>query len=246
MRIGASPLRVLAIVALSLLAAGCATPPPKPAFVAYGTAGTFGYSDTRLADDLYQVTYVTPYIRTATDEAGRTAELAQQKQQAYELALWRAAQLAEKAGYPAMQVETVDPGTAILDQIVLSEGIASSTAGRHPLGSLTWNLNEARHVYALRLRYEYIKSANPWPTLHAYWSDSATQDFNIAAALFSIVPGPDQPTWALVDGRIQTNAKLRTERTLTIWVDAKIDRFRIYLEPCEVRFSKIELLVPAS
>ena len=71
MRIAASPLRVLVIVALSLLAAGCATPPPKPAFVAYGSAGTFGYSDTRLSDDLYQVTYVTPYIRTATDEAGR-------------------------------------------------------------------------------------------------------------------------------------------------------------------------------
>src|SRR5262245_20972095 len=105
MRFGTTSCRVLAIVALSLLAAGCATPEPKPAFVAYGTAGTFGYSDTRLSDDLYQVTYVTPYIRTATDEAGRTAELAQQKQQAYELALWRAAQLAEKAGYPAMQVE---------------------------------------------------------------------------------------------------------------------------------------------
>ena len=146
---------------------------------------------------------------------------------------------------PAMQVESMDPGAAILDQIVLSEGIASSTAGRHPLGSLTWNLNQARHVYALRLRYAYIKSANPWPTLHAYWTDSATQDFNMAAALFSTVAGPDQPTWALVDGRLQTSAKLRTERTLTIWVDAKIDRFRIYLEPCEVRFSKIELLVPA-
>src|SRR5260221_5950709 len=98
-------LRALAVVVLALLAAGCATPPPKPAFVAYGTAGTFGYSDTKLSDDLYQVTYVTPYIRTATDEAGRAAELAQQKQQAYELALWRAAQLAQKAGEPPLQGE---------------------------------------------------------------------------------------------------------------------------------------------
>src|SRR5882724_4095693 len=105
MRIGTTSCRALVIVALALLAGGCATPPPKAAFVAYGTAGTFGYSDTRLGDDLYQVTYVTPYIRTATDEAGRAAELAQQKQQAYELALWRAAQVAQKAGYPAMQVE---------------------------------------------------------------------------------------------------------------------------------------------
>src|SRR5260221_9040721 len=98
-------LRALAVVVLALLAAGCATPPPKPAFVAYGTAGTFGYSDTKLSDDLYQVTYVTPYVRTATDEAGRAAELAQQKQQAYELALWRAAPLAGESGSPAVEGE---------------------------------------------------------------------------------------------------------------------------------------------
>src|SRR5258708_6288206 len=115
MRIGTTPCRALAIVALAWLAAGCARAPPRPAFVAYGTAGTFGYSDTRIADDLYQVTYVTPYIRTATDEAGRAAELAQQKQQAYELALWRAAQVAQKAGYPAMPGEEESNSAHITD-----------------------------------------------------------------------------------------------------------------------------------
>ena len=96
---------VLAVAALPVLVGGCAAPEPKPAFMAYGQAGTFGYSDTKLGDDLYQITYVTPFLRTATDAAGREAELAQQKQQAYELALWRAAQLAQKNGFPALQIE---------------------------------------------------------------------------------------------------------------------------------------------
>ena len=95
----------LAIVGLTMLTAGCAAPAPKTAFVAYGDAGNFGYSDTRLGDNLYQVTYVTPFLPTATDAAGRDAEIAQQKQQAYELALWRAAQLAQKGGFPALQIE---------------------------------------------------------------------------------------------------------------------------------------------
>ena len=147
---------------------------------------------------------------------------------------------------PPMHVETIDPATAILDQIILSGEIASSKTGTNALGSLTWHLNRARHVYAIRLRYTYIQATSLWPVIHVYWRDSATQEFNVSSALFSRVAGPDQPTWALIDGQIQTNAKLRTERTLTIWIDTKIDQFRIYLEPCDVRFSKIELLVPAS
>jgi hypothetical protein len=64
--------------------------------------------------------------------------------------------------------------------------------------------------------------------------------------LSSIVPGPNQPTWALIDSKIQTNAKIRTERTLTIWVDADIDQFRIYPDgaPCDFRLSKVQVLTP--
>ena len=57
-----------------------------------------------------------------------------------------------------------------------------------------------------------------------------------------------QATWALIDGKIHTDAKVRTMRKLTIWVDTTIDEFRLYPDsaPCEVRFSSIELLEPAS
>jgi hypothetical protein len=149
---------------------------------------------------------------------------------------------------PEVRVETVDLGAAFLDHIIVRDGIASSEASSPTTGSLTWTLDQPRHVYAIRFHYGYIQAANLWPTLQAYWRNSALQDFNSTAAWSSTVAGPDQPTWALINGKIQTNAKVRTERILTIWVDTRIDQFRIYLDPapCEVRFSRIELLLPPS
>jgi hypothetical protein len=100
--------RLAALAAALLLPgwlAGCASPAPKPAFAAYGQSGNFGYSETRLADDAYEVTYVTPYVPTSADPGQRDAALADQKGKAYDLAVWRAAQLADKAGYPAFVVE---------------------------------------------------------------------------------------------------------------------------------------------
>ena len=98
-------LYALALAVLPILAGGCAAPPPKPAFVAYGESGSFGYSDTRLADNLFQVTYVTPLLRAPADSADPAPDLADQKQQAYELALWRAAQVAQQGGFPAFRIE---------------------------------------------------------------------------------------------------------------------------------------------
>ena len=105
MRIGMLRLCALALAVLPGLLGGCAAPPPKAAFVAYGEAGSFGYSETRLADNLYQVTYVTPLLRASGDAGTEAPELSDQKQQAYELAMWRAAQLAQRAGFPAFKIE---------------------------------------------------------------------------------------------------------------------------------------------
>jgi hypothetical protein len=148
---------------------------------------------------------------------------------------------------PPVHVETIDTATAVLDGITLRDGIASSALDHHTLPSLTWTLTQPRHVYAIRLRYAYIRAANAWPTLQAYWRNSAIQEFSDSAAFFSTVSGPDQPTWALIDGKIRTDVKVRSGRTLTIWIDTEIDQFRIYVEPaCEVRFSTVELLVSAA
>jgi hypothetical protein len=106
-----------------------------------------------------------------------------------------------------------------------------------PVGeSLTFSLPGARHVYAVRLRYAYVKSENPFPTMQVHWAGGMTT---------STVPGPDQPTWALVDGKIQVDAKVRTERVLTVWVDAVVDEVRVVPDtlPAELKLSSFELLV---
>ena len=85
-----------------------------------------------------------------------------------------------------------------------------------------------------------------------YWRDSGHELFTDDGSpgterlLVSTVPGPDQPAWALIGGKIRTDAKIRSERTLTVWVDGSIDQFRIYPDDasCEIRLSKVELLVP--
>lgn len=49
-----------------------------------------------------------------------------------------------------------------------------------------------------------------------------------------------------INGKFRRNTILRSDRTLTVWVDATIDQFRLYPDdaPCEFRLSRIELLVP--
>jgi len=132
--------------------------------------------------------------------------------------------------------------------MTVHDGIVSSVGTSNGMSSLTFALPEARHIYAVRLQYAYIKTGNSWPRLGAYWRNSPVQQFNNDAASFSVVAGPDQPTWALIDGKIQARAKVRTDRTWTIWIDATIDQIRIRPDsaPCEFRLSRIELLVPAA
>ena len=64
----------------------------------------FGYSETELAADRYRVRYRTPEVGVPADEKARTTALEQEKQRAYDLALWRAAQIALAKGYSQLSV----------------------------------------------------------------------------------------------------------------------------------------------
>jgi hypothetical protein len=98
----ASALAVLMLV----LVAGCSTvqTPPRPAMVALETNGDYGYSETRLADDQYQVRYVEPRLQVSTASSDRKTAIDAAKQRSYDLALWRAAVLAQGQGFVALQV----------------------------------------------------------------------------------------------------------------------------------------------
>jgi hypothetical protein len=117
----ASKARLLAAILLAVLLAGCTTPPPpRPAMVPLGQTGDFGYSERDLGDNRIEVTYTGATIpvssRAGRDDARVKAELAK----IHDLALWRAAQIADQRGMAAMKIEneTRDTDLQVTQQYV--------------------------------------------------------------------------------------------------------------------------------
>lgn len=95
-----------ACLILALACAGCANQPPPtvPAMVALNTTGDYGFSETAVAPDQYKVTFVSPSL-SAHGDPDQDYGLAGERQRVYDLALWRAAQIALEKGYPAFQIQ---------------------------------------------------------------------------------------------------------------------------------------------
>jgi hypothetical protein len=96
---------LLSLVLVATVISGCSTrTPPVAAMVAQGATGDYGYSEQMLAPDLYKVSFVSPRLRARSDSDSAHG-LAAEKQRVYELALWRASQVAKEKGYPAFLVQ---------------------------------------------------------------------------------------------------------------------------------------------
>ena len=99
----------LAGLIVALAAAGCSStqsrPVLVPAMAALSATGDYGYSETALAPDLYEVTFVTPSL-SAHGVPEADYGLIGERRRTRDLALWRAAQLALEQGYPALQVQS--------------------------------------------------------------------------------------------------------------------------------------------
>lgn len=65
----------------------------------------YGYSENDLGDGRFEVSYVTPALRTRGYDQPHKADIEAEKTLAYELALWRAAQVAVERGYESFIVE---------------------------------------------------------------------------------------------------------------------------------------------
>jgi hypothetical protein len=99
-------LTIAVVVMFGVLTSACAQNrrPAVAAMVPQTTNGVFGYSDKMVAPDLYEITYVSPRLR-ANQDADDAHGLAGEKQRVYDLALWRAAQLAQEKKFPAFLVQ---------------------------------------------------------------------------------------------------------------------------------------------
>ena len=100
------------LIAIALLLSACAAPePPKPAMAPFGVNGDFGYSERDLGTDQsgaakIEVTYRGSVVkvdsRNPRDDFRNHMEL----DKAYDLALWRAAQIAADRHKAGLKVET--------------------------------------------------------------------------------------------------------------------------------------------
>lgn len=115
-----SKTKLIGVAFVVLLVAACATPAPKPAMVPLGQIGDFGYSERDLGDDRIEVTYTGATIpvssRATRDDERLRAELAK----THDLALWRAAQIADQRGMDAMKIEneTRDTDVQVTQKLV--------------------------------------------------------------------------------------------------------------------------------
>ncbi|GGF39175.1 hypothetical protein GCM10011611_51920 [Aliidongia dinghuensis] len=90
--------------ALGLLLAACAAQPTYPLLTPVDVARSFGYSDIRLPDGRYEVSYVAPaqqgygyrFDQSPTERMGKSL--------AFDMAIWRAAQIAQAQGYRGFSV----------------------------------------------------------------------------------------------------------------------------------------------
>lgn len=97
--------RLIVPAVLGLALAACAAAEPRPALVASSQTGSYGYSETKLSDSRYEIVYESPGFSVPLDTSQREARLAEERQRAYDFALWHAADMAKAHGYAALSIE---------------------------------------------------------------------------------------------------------------------------------------------
>ena len=98
--------KLIAAFAMAALLAACATPVPKPAMVPLGQTGDFGYSDREVGPDRIEVTYTGSNIRVSSSQGKDDSRVTAEHAKIRDLALWRAAQIADQRGMAAMKIES--------------------------------------------------------------------------------------------------------------------------------------------
>ena len=87
--------------------AACTTPlPPRPAMQALSAAGNFGFSERTIDSDTIEVTYRGATVRVSANNPRSDPRVAEENERVRDLALLRAAQIAQERGVPALHIAT--------------------------------------------------------------------------------------------------------------------------------------------
>ena len=93
--------------AIALLVLGaCQSATPQPLFQPLEGEAAFGYTERQIDDTHWEVTYSGPRYRSSYSDSKSDAESQAARDQSYDLALWRAAQLALEQKRPSFAVVT--------------------------------------------------------------------------------------------------------------------------------------------
>jgi hypothetical protein len=92
--------------------------------VPLGQTGEFGYSERDLGPDRIEVTYTGADIRVSSREGRDDSRIKAEQAKIHDLALWRAAQIADQRGMAAMKIEseTRDTDVQVTRQYVPAYG----------------------------------------------------------------------------------------------------------------------------
>ena len=93
-----------ALTGLGIVLGGCATGPSYPLLTPVDVARSFGFSDTRLPDGRYEVSYVAPAQQGYGYRFDQSPTERQGKALAFDMAIWRAAQIAQSQGFQGFSV----------------------------------------------------------------------------------------------------------------------------------------------
>ena len=189
------PFTIGLVVAAGLLLAACASGPSYPLYSPQALTGTFGYSEQKVGNNTFKVTYVSPQ-RSSVDsrnvvEERRKALLTLSN----DMAIWRAAALALANGQKEFRVTRRDNDV----------DVQRSTSDTYPYYANRHYAN--RHSGPLGRPYYRPDFGPPWPdtsvwlraqtTLMVEFERRAGEDFFIAdeaiARLRQTYPGADQP-----------------------------------------------------
>ncbi len=97
--------RIILLACAALAVAACATPePPRPAMQALAVAGNFGFSDRVIDEDTVEVTYRGAKIKISPSAPRTDSRILAEKEKVHDLALLRAARIAQERGVPALRV----------------------------------------------------------------------------------------------------------------------------------------------
>lgn len=93
------------VLLVGLTLAACATPaPPRPAMQPLSVAGSFGYSERDIDADTVEVTYRGAAVQVSSRAPRSDPRVAAEKEKVRDLALLRAARIAEARGIQALRI----------------------------------------------------------------------------------------------------------------------------------------------